>query len=135
MELAALAVWILTALAGLYLLVLWLAGSGLRQQATKVTAFPTALILTHPALAVAGLGLWVGFLLTHESGYAWGAFAVLTAVALLGFTLSTRWLGGVGRHARGTERRFPMIAVALHGVAGISTFVLVLLTASMVQRF
>ncbi|MEV0968005.1 hypothetical protein [Microtetraspora glauca] len=134
MELAALAVWILTVLAGLYLLVLWLAGSGLRQQATKVTAFPVTLILTHPALAVAGLGLWIGFLLTRESGYAWGAFAVLTAVALLGFTLFTRWLGR-GRHARGAERRFPVIAVVLHGVAGVSTFVLVLLTASMAHHF
>ncbi|WP_067186551.1 hypothetical protein [Microtetraspora niveoalba] len=134
MELAALAVWIVTALIGLYLLVLWLAGSGLRQQATKVTAFPTALILSHPALAVAGLGLWLAFLLTRERAYAWGAFAVLTTVALLGFTLFTRWLGR-GRHARGAERRFPVIAVALHGVAGVSTFVLVLLTASMAGRF
>ncbi|WP_066939215.1 hypothetical protein [Microtetraspora fusca] len=133
MEHAVLAVWIVTSLAGLHLLVLWLAGGGLRQQETKVTAFPSALVLAHPALAVAGLGLWVAFLGTGDSSYAWAAFGVLTAVALLGFTLFTRWLGG-GRHARGAERRFPVVAVALHGIAGVATFVLVLLAATMADR-
>ncbi|MGI5486918.1 hypothetical protein [Microtetraspora malaysiensis] len=133
MEHAALAVWIVTSLAGLRLLVLWLAGGGLRRQETKVTAFPAMLIIAHPALGVAGLGLWIAFLRTGDSSYAWAAFAVLTTVALLGFTLFTRWLGG-GRHARGAQRRFPVVAVALHGIVGVATFVLVLLAASTADR-
>ncbi|MDF2712159.1 MAG: hypothetical protein K0R62_7811 [Nonomuraea muscovyensis] len=120
--------WAFTALVGIYLLYLWLSGGGLRQQAAKVTRFPLTLVLSHPTLAVTALACWAGHLLTGSRTLAWTAFGVLAAAALLGFVMFTRWLGG-GRHARGAERRFPMVAVALHGVAGVATFVLLLLTA------
>ncbi|GER98383.1 hypothetical protein Acor_04450 [Acrocarpospora corrugata] len=133
MPLVALAAWLLAALVGIYLLFSWLKGGGLRQQATKVTRFPITLIFSHPVLAVAGLGLWGGFLITGAHWLAWLAFVAVTVVALLGFTMFTRWLGD-GRHARGAERRFPALAVLLHGAAGVSAFVLVLLTATRVTR-
>ncbi|MFG3436323.1 hypothetical protein ACGF0J_03675 [Nonomuraea sp. NPDC047897] len=120
--------WVFTALVGIHLLYLWLSGGGLRQQAAKVTRFPLALVVSHPTLAVTALGCWAGHLLTGARALAWAAFGVLAVAALLGFVMFTRWLGG-GRHARGAERRFPVVAVALHGVAGVTTFVLVLLTA------
>ncbi|WP_066364728.1 hypothetical protein [Herbidospora mongoliensis] len=129
MPLVVLIVWLLAASVGVYLLYLWLRGGGLRQQATKVTSFPVALIFSHPLLAVTGLGLWVAFMVTRVSAYAWGSFGALCLVAFLGFVMFTRWLGG-GRHARGAEKRFPLLAVGLHGLAGVSTFVLVLLTAA-----
>jgi hypothetical protein len=121
--------WLFTALVGIYLLYLWLSGGGLRQQATKVTRFPVTLIFSHPVLGVVALACWVAFLLTGNHMLAWTAFLVLAAAVLLGFVMFTRWLG-VGRHARGAERRFPLLAVLLHGVAGVATFVLVILTAS-----
>ncbi|MCG5213998.1 hypothetical protein [Streptosporangium sp. KLBMP 9127] len=129
MRLAAIVTWLITATVGVYLLYLWLSGGGLHQQATKVTRFPAALIFSHPALAVGALGCWVGYLLTGHRAVAWVAFGVLAASAALGFTMFTRWLGG-GRHARGAEQRFPVLAVLLHGFAGVTTFVLVLLTAA-----
>ncbi|MEU4830832.1 hypothetical protein [Streptosporangium sp. NPDC023615] len=129
MGLVAIVTWLITAMVGIYLLYVWLSGGGLRQQATKVTRFPTLLIFTHPVLAVSALACWVVYVLTLERIFAWLSFGVLTASALLGFTMFTRWLGG-GRHARGAEQRFPIIAVVLHGVAGVTTFVLVLLTAA-----
>ncbi|MFI6595317.1 hypothetical protein ACIBHX_03665 [Nonomuraea sp. NPDC050536] len=132
MGLATAVTWLFTALVGIYLLYLWLSGGGLRQQATKVTRFPVTLIFSHPALAVTGLGCWVAFLLTGSKVLAWVSFGVLASAALLGFTMFTRWLGG-GRHARGAERRFPVLAVLLHGLAGVATFVLVLLTASVAR--
>ncbi|MFE3453878.1 hypothetical protein ACFXJ8_33625 [Nonomuraea sp. NPDC059194] len=132
MDLVTLAAWVLNALIGFYLLYLWLSGGGLRQQATKVTRFPTALIFSHPALAVSALACWVGYLLTGQRMLAWLAFAVLSAAALLGFTMFTRWLGR-GRHARGAEQRFPLLAVLAHGVVGVTTFVLVLLAASSIN--
>jgi hypothetical protein len=122
--------WLFTALVGIYLLYLWTSGGGLRRQAAKVTRFPATLVLSHPALAVSALACWVGFLLTGSRALAWTAFGVLAAAALLGFTMFTRWLGA-GRHARGAERRFPTLAVVLHGLAGVATFVLALLTASL----
>jgi hypothetical protein len=114
---------------GIYLLYLWISGGGLRQQATKVTRFPTLLIFAHPVLAVSALLCWGAYVLTSERVLAWLSFGVLATSALLGFTMFTRWLGG-GRHARGAEQRFPTIAVLLHGAAGLTTFVLVLLTAA-----
>ncbi|WP_219471609.1 hypothetical protein [Nonomuraea rhizosphaerae] len=122
--------WLFTALVGVYLLYLWLRG-GLRQ-ATKVTRFPVTLMFSHPVLAVSALASWVTFLLTGGRAWAWTACAVLGAATLLGFTMFTRWLGA-GRHARGTENRLPLVAVLLHGLAGVTTFVLVLLTASVAR--
>ncbi|MER6947973.1 hypothetical protein ABT294_28445 [Nonomuraea sp. NPDC000554] len=127
MGLVAAGTWVITALAGVYLFWRWLSGGGLRRQASKVTPFPVTLVFSHPALAVSALACWVGYLLTGHRALAWTAFGVLAAAALLGFAMFTRWLGG-GRHAR--SGGFPVLAVALHGVAGVTTFVLVLLVAS-----
>ncbi|GAA4227256.1 hypothetical protein GCM10023075_29710 [Streptosporangium album] len=129
MGLVAIVTWLITAMAGIYLLYLWLSGGGLRQQRTKVTRFPAVLVFAHPGLAVSALGCWVAYVLTSERTLAWVSFGVLAASALLGFTMFTRWLGG-GRHARGAEQGFPVLAVVLHGLAGLTTFVLVLLTAA-----
>lgn len=129
MGLVAIVTWLITAMVGIYLLYLWLSGGGLRQQATKVTRFPMLLIFAHPALAVSALACWVVYVFTLDPLFAWVSFGVLSASALLGFTMFTRWLGG-GRHARGAEQRFPTVAVLLHGAVGVVTFVLVLLTAA-----
>ncbi|MBG0818074.1 hypothetical protein [Planomonospora sp. ID82291] len=129
MGLIAIVTWSITAMVGIHLLYLWLSGGGLRQQATKVTRFPAALVFAHPVLAVSALGCWIAHVLTHQRFFAWLSFGVLSAAALLGFVMFTRWLGG-GRHARGAEQRFPVLAVLLHGLAGVTTFVLVLLTAT-----
>lgn len=135
MEIAALVMWIVAAIAGTYLLCVWLANGGLRQQATKITRFPVVLVVGHPALAVIALATWIVFLLTARTVYAWSAFGVLAAAALLGFTLLTRWLTGRGgRHARGAEQAFPGLAVLTHGTVAVLTFVLVLLTAIRVSR-
>ncbi|GAA2871464.1 hypothetical protein GCM10010517_31740 [Streptosporangium fragile] len=129
MGLVAIVTWSISAMVGIYLLYLWLSGGGLRQQATKITRFPALLVFTHPALAVSALACWIAYVLTLERTFAWLSFGVLAASALLGFVMFTRWLGG-GRHARGAEQRFPTVAVLLHGIAGVTTFVLVLLTAA-----
>ncbi|MFI7132482.1 hypothetical protein ACIBQ1_42870 [Nonomuraea sp. NPDC050153] len=118
--------WTIAALAGVYLLCHWLSGDGLRR--AKVTRFPVALVCAHPAVAVSALVCWVGGLVTGSRTLAWAAFGGLAVAALLGFVMFTRWLGA-GRHKMG-GRRFPVLAVTLHGLAGVATFALVLLTAS-----
>ena len=135
MEIAALVMWVLTAVAGARLLVRWLSEGGLRRQDTKVTRYPVALILAHPVLGLLALATWVAFLLTDSSVYAWSAFGTLVLVTLLGFTMLTRWLSGAGgKHARGGEEGFPVVAVVAHGAVATLTFVLVLLTAITVSR-
>ncbi|MFV2179006.1 hypothetical protein ACFHW2_22735 [Actinomadura sp. LOL_016] len=126
MEFAALAAWVLAALAGGYLLITWIVHGGL---ATKVTRFPRLVVVGHPLAAVGGLALWIGHLATAEPAYAWWAFVALIVVVLQGFLLFTRWLVGRGRHARGAEQAFPALAVAVHGVVAVATVVLVFLTA------
>lgn len=135
LEIAALVMWVLTAVAGLRLLVRWFAEGGLRRQGTKVTRYPAVLFLGHPALALLALATWIAFLLTRSSVYAWSSFGALVLVALLGFTMFTRWLTGEGgKHARDGEQVFPVVAVVAHGAVATLTFVLVLLTAITVSR-
>lgn len=59
---------------------------------------------------------------------------MLCGSALLGFALLTRWLTGIGgRHARKEGVHFPAWAV-LHGLAGLATFILVLITATIMSQ-
>ena len=54
---------------------------------------------------------------------------------MLGFVMLTRWLvGRGGRHARGAEQHFPARVVAMHGAVGLTTFALVLITATVATQ-
>jgi hypothetical protein len=135
MQIVTTVIWGGTACFGLYLLGVWLSHGGLRQQATRITVFPAALVFAHPVLATTGLSLWITFLLTHAAVYAWSGFGVLSGSALLGFVMLTRWLvGRGGRHARGAEQHFPAKVVAMHGTVGLTTFTLVLIAATQASR-
>src|SRR5215471_8426118 len=135
MQIAALVIWTGTACFGLYLLFIWLSQGGLRQQATRITVFPAALIFAHPVLATTGLIFWLFFLVNHHALYAWLGFAVLTCSTMLGFVMLTRWLvGRGGRHARGAEQSFPGRVVAVHGTVGLTTFTLVLIAATQASQ-
>src|ERR1017187_4716005 len=116
----ALVIWCATACFGVYLLAMWLSHGGLKQQATRITVFPAALIFAHPLLAATGLAFWISFVDTGRLECAWVGFGVLSMSALV---------GRGGRHARGAEQHFPVRAVAVHGLVGLSTYVLVLVTA------
>ncbi|HEY2442643.1 MAG TPA: hypothetical protein VGI31_05875 [Streptosporangiaceae bacterium] len=138
MRLAALIAWSSTACLGLYLLgwqvrggIGMLRGRGGRQ-ATSVTRYPVIVIIGHPVLALAGLALWIAFLARGELAYAWAAFGVLCSSVLIGLTLLTQWLTGIGgRHAaQGGGRHVRAWVVVLHGLGGLTTFILVLITAT-----
>jgi hypothetical protein len=131
LTIVALVVWCGTACFGLYLLGVWLSHGGLKQQATRITVFPAALIFAHPVLATAGLSFWIAYLLSHTVAFAWAGFGILSGSAMLGFVMLTRWLTGRGgRHARGAEQHFPAKVVAVHGTIGLTTFTLVLIAAT-----
>jgi hypothetical protein len=135
LKLVALAIWAATACFGLYLLFVWLSHGGLRQQTTRITVFPAALIFAHPVLATAGLSFWIAYVLTGHLAFAWIGFGVLGTSAMLGFVMLTRWLvGRGGKHAKGAEQHFPAKVVAMHGAVGLTTFALVLITATLATR-
>jgi hypothetical protein len=134
---AALVSWIITAGGGFVLLGLWLRHGGMRQREPGRRIRPP-LILSHFALAATGLVLWIIYLISDSDALAWVAFAVLVAVAALGWTMFAIWWQR--RQARATvapgapsgepaEQHFPVSIVALHGLLAVTTVVLVFLAA------
>jgi hypothetical protein len=133
-DIAALILWILTAGGGSYLLATWIGKGGARPGTTGTPSrFPPGLIFGHFGLAVAGLVLWIIFVVGGSSAVAWISFVVLLAVAALGFTMLARWIptfqasrGQTAVVADGPpERHFPVAAVAGHGLAAATTLVIV----------
>lgn len=139
MSLASLATWIFTALLGGYLFVTWIANGGLRSRGgDRPSRFAPLLIFSHVGLAVAGLAVWISYLIVQTVALAWTALADLVLVAALGSTMFGIWLRGghgrsQGRHALGprhaAEDHFPPPAVLAHGAFAVTTVVLVLTTA------
>lgn len=93
MSIAALITWLITAAGGFYLLGTWLARGGVRQQRAGTTRFRAPVIFGHFLLAVAGLVVWIAYLVADKTPLAWAAFIILLPVALLGFTMFARWIG------------------------------------------
>jgi hypothetical protein len=141
MDVAALIAWVVTALGGFYLLATWIRNGGQRRVA-GASNFPPALIFGHFTLAAVGLIVWIIYVATDESAWAWTSFVLLVVIALLGFTMLIRWLpayrGRVTTGGRVTEalaggpaeRHFPVAVVAAHGLLAVTTVVLVLLAAA-----
>jgi hypothetical protein len=139
--LAALISWTATAALGAVLLALWMGGALARRRAAGHVLhsrpppyIPHWLVVGHVLSAVVGLVAWVAYLRVARpaGGVSLGALVV---VALLGASMFVRWLGSrrlrrVARAAIGApaESRLPTIAVIGHGVLGVVTVVLVVLS-------
>jgi manganese efflux pump family protein len=127
--------WLLTAGGGFVLLLLWLRHGGMQQREGRQIRPP--LILAHFGLAATGLVLWIVYLATDTDALAWIAFAILVAVAVLGWTMFALWYqrrqSGAADATLGTgtpaEQRFPVPIVGLHGLLAVITVVLVFLAA------
>jgi hypothetical protein len=137
MEWAALISWIVTAGGGFVLFALWLRHGGMGQRLPGRQIRPP-LILSHFGLAATGLVLWIIYVVSDSDALAWIAFAILALVAVLGWTMFAIWWQR--RQARGeaapastpglpAEQRFPVPIVTLHGLAAVTTVVLVFLAA------
>jgi hypothetical protein len=144
LRLAALAAWIVTAVAGSYLLAGWLAPGSLRRR-TQAAALPPALIVSHFALAVTGLGCWIAFVAAGWPALAWTAVGLILLVAGLGMAAlvaalpepavagpasqDPRPAGWAAETAAAARARPPVIVIAVHGVLATATILLVLLAA------
>jgi plastocyanin len=132
MRIAALIIWVVTALAGATLLSIWLARGGLRRQGQGAGAsrFPPALIFGHGLLAASGLVLWIIYLATDTDSPRWVAFAILLVVATLGFTMARLWrqeraaveaATGQPSTVLPPEQHFPVPLIGLHGLLALIT--------------
>jgi hypothetical protein len=137
MQWAALIAWVVTAGGGFVLLAIWLSRGGMQQGREPGSRIRPPLILGHFLLAAIGLVIWIIYVASDNDALAWIAFAILTVVALLGWTMFAIWFQrrqrGAVREAvdPGTpaEQHFPVPVVAVHGLLAVTTLVLVFLAA------
>jgi len=140
MDTVALYTWMVTILAGLLLLVIWIMEYDREFQSAAATRLPVPVISAHALMGMGGLLLWIGYLLVDEERLAWAAVAVLGTVALLGLIMAARWIrvyraiADPGPSLTKTvvvppERHFPVPVVIAHGILAFSTITLVVITA------
>jgi hypothetical protein len=142
--LTALACWIITAAAGMYLLAGWLTRTRSGRRRFRAAGMPPAVIGGHASLGLAGLGIWIAFMTTAEQAFGWIAVGTTFLVAGLGMatlltaTPETQRAGrpvpealssGTAIASTMTASRAPVLVIALHGVLATITILLVLLAA------
>jgi len=128
LALAALGAWLVTAAAGSYLLLGWLAVSGRRLRALRVraTGLTRGFVVGHFGLALTGLGIWIGFLGTGTVALAWVSVGLVVLIAGLGMGVLGADLPEPEARRRG---RLPVTVIALHGALATTTILLALLAA------
>ena len=133
MDLVALLLWVATALGGIVMATMWVAGHGAAQHRKGTSRISPARLGGHAALAAAGLVLWIVYVATDEAVVGWLAFAALLVVALLGVLMFVTWLAGRGAvvaDERPAEQRFPLVVVVAHGIAAVATVATVLVAVA-----
>ena len=140
MGVAALICWFITALAGLYLLAVWLIENDVTHQGATASRLHGPVVGGHVLLALTGLVVWVVHLLSGSASWGWAAVGILAVIATLGLTMFTRWIPVhaafvAAESTRGisadfdfpAERAFPLTVVVGHGLLAVTTLILVLL--------
>jgi hypothetical protein len=139
MGVAALITWVGAVLAGLYMAAVWLIENDVTGPGAAPSRLPAPVVFAHLLLAITGLVLWAGYLISDRDNLGWGALASLGLIAVLGFTMFARWIpvyrgpappadsAGVA-YAMPAEGNFPALVVFSHGLLAVATLTLVLLT-------
>jgi manganese efflux pump family protein len=142
-RLTALIAWLAAAAAGAYLLSAWLIRDG-RRRAINKPGVPSAVPVAHAGLAIAGLCIWIAFMVTSTSALAWAAVGLTWVIAGLGMAtlLAASPEQSVSGNTEAAElaeaartstapfpTRAPVIIIALHGAFATATILFVLLAA------
>jgi hypothetical protein len=104
---------------------------------TRITTRPDEhplLEFMHPALAMAGLGCWVAFVVTRFHTFAWLAFGVIVVTIGAGISWLIRSTLAGRRHPGSPGPLFPPRLIMLHGSAAALTLVLAFVTALIAGR-
>lgn len=125
---AALLAWVCTAAAGAYLIAGWLSGVMRRRRLRSAGLVPVT-VFGHFGLAVAGLGIWLAFLITGAPVLAWVGVGLIVVIAGLGMGALSAALPEPSRGAVPTKTRPPVTVIAIHGMLATATILLVLLAA------
>src|SRR5690348_17856621 len=92
MSVVALFTWMVTILAGLVLLIIWIIEYDPEFQSATATRLPVPVISAHALLGLGGLMLWIGYLVEDQQQLAWATVATLVTVAALCLTMAVRWI-------------------------------------------
>jgi hypothetical protein len=84
LRLAALAAWVVTAMAGSWLIAGWLMHGGLRHRGSRGAGVPRPVVVGHFGLGLTGLGIWIAFVVTGLAVLAWTGVGAVLSVAGLG---------------------------------------------------
>jgi len=152
-NLAALASWVVTAAAGLYLLTGWLTRTRSGRPRIRAGGPPPAVIGAHASLGLGGLAIWIAYMATAEPALGWIAVGTTFLLAGLGMATlltattdaveagtattsttttstanaSTATISTATASRRKRAARPPVLVIALHGVLATITILLVLL--------
>lgn len=118
----ALLTWVVTALAGLFLLAIWLIEYDPDFQRAAATRLPVPVISGHAMLAICGLIVWVTYLITGDDQFAWATLAILAVVTSLGITMATRWVVVYRATAKPARSRVATAVAGAGGSGGVGTF-------------
>jgi hypothetical protein len=156
MRLVVVVTWFITICFGLFLLGIWLVEYDRDGRHGGASRLPVPVLSGHALLAVAGVPVWLVYIVTGDDKLAKVAALMLGGVAILGLTMVVRWIGvyrayrapaAHAAHAAAAtqsafgpvtspalpagppERNFPVAIVACHGVFAVATVILVLLAA------
>jgi hypothetical protein len=89
--LAALIAWLLTAGIGGYMLRTWIARGGLRRQRATGMGVPPGVVFGHASGALAGLTVWISYLISGWRPLAWIGVTLVCAAICLGICTVTLW--------------------------------------------
>ncbi len=91
MGLAALIAWLLTASIGGFMLRTWVARGGLRRQRATGQGVPPPVVFGHASAALAGLTVWISYLISGWRPLAWIGVALVCVAICLGICTVTLW--------------------------------------------
>lgn len=110
MPVLALIAWGITAVAGLFLLAIWLIEYDPGFKHAAATRLPVPVVCGHVLFAVGGLLAWVIYLITDKSIYSWTAAGALVLVAALGLIMAVRWIAVYRARPRQASARAVAVA-------------------------
>ena len=138
--LLALIFWLATAGFGTLMLYWWIGRIARATRRARLSHsrpppyIPRLLVVSHVLLAVAGLVAWAAALLVIQD-LAYVALPTLIVVAILGTSMFVRWLGSrrarraaAALHRAPPVSRLPTLVVIGHGLLGLTTVFLVVLS-------
>lgn len=108
-------------------------GAGQWSSNARATRIPDLVAFAHPLLAVVTLAIWVGYMVSERTGFAWATLAALLVTASGGLVMAWKTLQGSryverpGRNqgvlepgdpaeVRVAEKQIPRLAIKLHGI-------------------